>query len=489
MTGLADRIARRVDSFVVLLALAMALGVLTAFQPNAAAAAAGVLVVAAVMSWAGPHLGPVDLSGKRFRWVVLAWTYVLIRPIGHFSGGRSALAAVSGVPSWENVLDIAIHVVIAATVLWSLRSNRFRLRPPWLLLALPLLALASAAWSLAPTVTLGFSFELVAICLLAMLTVAISGVDPELASSILKRTLRVVVLLVTVLCVIGLLDPNALTPATPGDNRFHWPGENPLVAAAETGVALLLIVFSTRDEIGFSRPWRIALVALFAWCLYLGHARTIFAGLIAAALFGYWFISRGRGWMGRIAGAAAIASGVLLIISSFGGAIAKYLYHGQSQQTVFGLNGRLSIWTFAVHQLHTPGQWVFGYGLSASRVLLANNITWAGDAHGAWVELLVSLGLLGVALGAVLVAMLAVRLLFSASRGSLASRVLPILFVYVVAMSPGATGFAAPGPEPGVAFALLAFCYAATAAPQPARLGALAARPGWRGASDLSVPA
>ena len=485
---LKGRSARRVSAQAGLAALAAALGVLTVLQPSAAAAAAGVVVLAALLSSMPQKPGPIDLGGKRFHWVVLAWAYVLIRPIGHFSGGRSSLTAVGGVPSWENVLDIATHAAIASTVLWSLRSNRFRLQPPWLILALPALALASAAWSLAPTVTLGFSFELVTICLLAMLTVAIFGVDRALAGSILHRTLRIVVLLVALLCVIGVLFPHG-SGAAVGDTRFHWPGENPLVAAAETGLALLLMVFAGRDEIGFSRPWRIALAVLFGWCLYLGHTRTVFAGLIAAGLFGYWFISKGRGWAGRIVGAAAIASGVLLIISSFGGAIAQYLYHGQSHQTVFGLNGRLNVWTFAVHQLHTPGQWMFGYGLSASRVLLANNISWAGDAHGAWVELLVSLGLLGVTLGVVLVATLALRLLRSASRGLFRSRVLPILFVYVVAMSPAATGFAAPGPEPGLAFALLAFCYAATAAPLPVPSRALAPRPQWQPASDLSAAA
>jgi hypothetical protein len=229
---------------------------------------------------------------------------------------------------------------------------------------------------------------------------------------------------------------------------------------------------------------------LFGWCLYLGHARTAFAGLAAAALFGYWFASKSRGWARRIAGAAAIAVVVLLIASSFGGAITQYLYRGQTQQTVLNLNGRLGLWTVALHQLHTPGQWLFGYGLSSSRVLLANNVAWAGDAHGAWVELVVSLGLLGVALGVALVATLAVRLLRSASRGLLASRVLPVLFAYVVAMSPAATGFAAPGPEPGVGFALLAFCYAATAALQPAPSRARAEHREWSLASDLrSAPA
>src|SRR5205085_11724723 len=127
--------------------------------------------------------------------------------------------------SWENVVDLGTHAAICALTLWSLRSNHFRLRPPWLILALPALALASAAWSLAPTVTLGFSFELVVICLLVMLTVAIDRVDPDLARSILRRTLRVVVLVVAALCIVGLLFPHR-SGTTAGDTRFHWPGEH-----------------------------------------------------------------------------------------------------------------------------------------------------------------------------------------------------------------------------------------------------------------------
>src|SRR5436305_14897522 len=106
--------ARRVISFAGLVALAVALGVLTAFEPSAAAAAVGVLLVAALLSSSRHNPRPIDLRGKSFRWVVLAWAYVLIRPIGHFSGGRTSLTAVSGVPSWENVLDLATHAAIAA---------------------------------------------------------------------------------------------------------------------------------------------------------------------------------------------------------------------------------------------------------------------------------------------------------------------------------------------------------------------------------------
>jgi O-antigen ligase len=221
---------------------------------------------------------------------------------------------------------------------------------------------------------------------------------------------------------------------------------------------------------------RLVLMVLFAVCLYHGNSRTTFAGLIAAGLFGYWFMTRGSGWTRRLAGAAAIGAVVVLVLGSFGGVITQFLYRGESQQQVFGLNGRLGLWTIALQQLHTPAQWLFGYGLSASRVLLASNVTWAGDAHGAWIELLVSLGVVGVALGVTLVAVLAVRLFRRAPTGRSPNRVLPILFVYVLAMSPAATGFAAPGPEPGLGFALLALCYAATAVPSRAHAHAPAAR-------------
>jgi O-antigen ligase len=403
----------------------------------------------------------------------------MIRPIGHFTTGRTSLSAVAGVPSIENLLDLGIHGLIAALALWSLRRNRFGLRPSWLILALPGLALMSAAWSLAPTVTLGFSFELVAIYLLATLTASIFRADRDVGASILREALRLAVLLVALLCIVGLVFPHSADSAavaTPGDKRFTWPGEHPLVATAEIGFALLVTLFGTRGEIGLRGAMRIGLAALFGVCLYLGQSRTAFAGLVAAALFGVWFVSKGRGWPRRLALVGAIAAAVVLMASMFGGPITAYLYHGQSHQQVYGLNGRLGLWTFALDQLHTPGQWLFGYGLSSTRVFLASSVQWAGDAHGAWIELVLSLGFVGITLALVLVVTLGLRLFRSGPERPLASRAIPILFVYVLAMSPVATGFAAPGPEPGLGFALLAFCYVATAAPAPARSQSAARR-------------
>jgi O-antigen ligase len=449
--------------------LAAALGILTALDAGAAAALAGGLVLVAVLavvfSSTASGAPRTDLSGTRFRWIIFAWAFLLIEPIGHFTAGRTRLTAVAGVPSIENVIELFSYAVIAAFALWSLKRNGFRARPSLLLLAFPTLALLSSAWSLASTVTLGFSFELLSAVLLATVTASIISTDVRLGVDLVRRTLRLAVLGIGLLCVLGLVIRSGWTP-DPGTGRarFSWPGGYPLPIAAEIGLAVLVLTFGGRREVGLSGPSRVALIPLFGVCLYLSNARTAFAGLTVAALFGYWFVSKGSGPIRRLAGAAAIAATVLVLVASFGGPITQYLSRGETQQQVAGLNGRVGLWTIGLQQLNSPGRWLVGYGLNGTRVLFSSFSPWAGDAHSAWLELLLSLGLLGVVAAAALVVMLAIRLFRAPRDGPLFIRVLPILFVFVLAMSPIGGGFAAPGPEPGLGFAVLSFCYAATEA-------------------------
>jgi hypothetical protein len=466
-------------------ALAGAVGVLTAVQGGAAAAVAAAVVLAAVLLSMRSLLPPVEMAGRRFRWASVAWAWLLTLPVGHFTSGRTSLSAVAGIPSIENVVNLTMSAAIATLAVWSLKRNRFVWRPSWLLLALPALAVLSAAWSLAPTVTLGFAFELVAMALLGTLTAAIVRADPRLGQSLVRRTLRYALVGLAVLCVIGLIFRSDWAPAdvANGAPRFTWPGGHPLVAGAEAGLGILVIVFGGRRETRFSWLSCIVLLALFGVCLYLASARTALAGLAVSGLFGYWFASKGSGLAARIGGAAAIGAAIFVLVTSFGGPITQYVYRGQSQQRVYALNGRVGVWTFALQQLHSPGRWLAGYGLGGTRVLLASSFTWAADTHSAWLETLLSLGLVGVVIAAALVAMLAVRL-FRGPPGSLTSRVLPILFVYILVMSPLGGGFAAPGPEPGFAFALLCLCYGATARHEPA-LSRAAARPRRRLEADL----
>lgn len=474
----------RAASVVGVAAIAVAVGALTAIQLRVAAAVTAAMVLAALVSSTRSVLAPVALAGKRFRWVTFAWAFLLIEPIGHFTGGRNQLSAVAGAPSAENVIELGTYGAIGALALWSLKRNRFGQRPSFVVLAMPTLALLSAAWSLAPTVTLAFSFELIAAVLLATVTAAIVTADPDLGRSLLRRTLRLAVQGIAVMCVLGLIFRGWWVPGTETSApRFVWLGGTPLTTAAETGFALLVIMFGGRRDTGFSWPSRAVLLVLFGLCLYLANARTAFAGLVVAGLFGYWYVSTGSGPLRRFAGAAAITVTAVVLVGSFGGPIAQYLYRGESQQQVYGLNGRVGLWTFGLQQLHSPGRWLAGFGLNGTRVLFAST-SWAGDAHSAWLELLLSLGFLGVAAGAALVVMLAVRLLRAPPGGPLAIPALPILFVFVLVMSPVGTGYGVPGPEPGLGFAVLGFCYAATATRRRSTARAVA-REGMRLGRDL----
>lgn len=469
-------------------AVAVGVGVLTVLQAGVAAAVVAALMLTGIVLALRGAPASTDLSTKRFRWVALAWAFLIIEPIGHFTTGRTTLTAVAGVPSAENVIELATYGMIGAGAAWSMRRNGVGGQPPWLLLALPALSLLSAAWSVAGTVTLGFGFELIATVLLAWLSAGILERNPPLGRAVIRQMLRFVVEGVALLSVVGLVFRSGWT--LPGEvPRFTWPGTHPLVAGADVGCAFLILVFGGRGEAGFS--WRacIVLLGLFGTCLYLGQARTALAGVVIASLFGCWRFSKRAGAARRLLGAAVIATTVAVVATSFGGPLTQYIYRGQSQQQVLALNGRLGLWSFGLGQLHGLGRWLVGYGLGGTRVLLANSVAWAGDVHSAWLELLLSLGLVGIAVGAVLIAALAVRLLRSAGTTILPSHTLLVMFVYVLAMSPVAAGFAAPGPEPGLGFAVLALCCAAVPARQPSVYVAKTTSGGYTEPEVYPVPA
>src|SRR5919201_3064746 len=76
-------------------ALAVAMGVLTVVQAPVAAAVAAALALTAAVASMRTLLPPAELDGRSFRWIPLAWAFLMLLPVGHFSTGRTALTAVS----------------------------------------------------------------------------------------------------------------------------------------------------------------------------------------------------------------------------------------------------------------------------------------------------------------------------------------------------------------------------------------------------------
>jgi O-antigen ligase len=441
--------------------LAAGVGALTAIKPGVAAAVAGASLLPGALLLIGSQSASPDLNGRQFRWLSYAWIFLLLRPIGDYSQGRSSLAAAAGQANLANVLELAVHAVIGIAAVVALRRNGLARWPPWPVLLLPTLALVSTAWSLAPIITFALAFEMFVIALVATLTTAIFIADHALGRSVVRRFLRVTVLLVAVLCVVGLAVGDAGLGPRAEAGRFRWPGIHPIVASIQIGFAFLVLLFGRR-EAGFSIPATAGLLALFSVCLYQGQTRTALIGLAVTILVGYWIATRQRPFVPRLAGGAAMAAVVVVLVTQYGGGITNYLYRGEPSQQVASLNGRIPLWEVAVQGIDTPDRWLAGYGSGASRVLFAKTSRFAGEAHSAWIELLLSLGLIGVTVGVGLVLLVGVRLFSAPAEGA----ILPVLFVYLLAMSPVGSAVVIPGPGPGLGFGMLVLCFAARAAPR-----------------------
>jgi O-antigen ligase len=442
-------------------ALAAGVGALTAISPGVAAAIAGASLLPGALVLIGSQSASPNVSGKQCRWLSYAWVFLLLRPIGDYSHGRSSLAAAAGHASLANALELAVHAVIGIAAVVALRRNGLARRPPWPVLLLPILALLSTAWSLAPLITFAFAFEMSVIALVATLTTSIFLADPDLGRSVVRRFFRVTVQYVAVMSVIGLAVGDAGFGPTAEAGRFRWPGIHPIPASIEVGFAFLVLLFGRR-EAGFSIPVTVGLLALFTVCLYEGKTRTALFGVAVTLLVGYWIATRLRPLAPRLAGGVAIAVVSVVIVTQYGGGITNYLYRGEPSQQVASLNGRLPLWEVAVKGIDTPDRWLAGYGSGASRVLFAKTSDFAGEAHSAWLELLLSLGLIGVVAGAGLVLMVGARVFRAPEEGAL----LPVLFVYLLAMSPVGSAVVIPGPGPGLGFGMLALFFAARAAPR-----------------------
>ncbi len=469
---------------------AASLGALTVLAPAAPAAVGSALLVGMLLWFTRTTSHPENLRGKRFLWLSVAWALLLLRPIGDFSTGRTALAAAEGDPSIENVVELLTHAAIGLVALASLKRNRLNGIPPAAILVLPAIALLSTTWSLTPMVTLAFSFELWVIVLVGTLTAAIVGTDTDIGRSIVRRTLLLIVAVIAALCVIGLLVGDAGTRASStAENldRFTWPGAHPVVASAEIGLAFLIVAFGGRRPLRLSAFSRGVLLALFAGCLYLGQTRTALIALVTTLVIGL-LIAADRSVLRRLAGLVGVivAMGVGFFI--FGSAIGQYLLRGESQQQVYGFNGRLALWDLAARQIESPERWLVGHGIGGTRVFFSSQ-AWAGEAHSAWLELLLSLGLIGIVAGIVLVAVVAVRMKGSPNRSAIERPLLPLLFLYLLLMSPTGSGFGIPGPGPGLGFGLLVLCYAAATAPVRQASAAPLVRRRLDGSGDARVTA
>ncbi|HEX6207135.1 MAG TPA: O-antigen ligase family protein [Actinomycetota bacterium] len=420
------------------LALAAAAGAYSVGHPQRALVFGPLFVLGLIL---------LDLNGRkgtlvdRFGWIPWAWVALLLVTDLRLINA-DPLAVAAGAANVQHLIQIAAYALVTVLVVRA-RSTIIGLFPrpvpKGLLLAFPLVAVASAAWSLIPIYTVVRALQLVVLALLALLVVRIWASDPDAGEEIFARMLRLFVQVVSILAVIGLATAENL-----GD-RFTWLGMHPGVTATYTGAALLILILGGRSWLRFPGYTYWPRLLLFGVVIYLAQTRSVLAGIVIGIGVGLWFKGRDKP-IARYLGVAYYLIGGLLFVLATSLQLTGYLTRGETAESIASLSGRIPLWEFAIGQLESVQEWALGFGYGSSRlVLLASpGFQWAGSAHSTWVEVLLGIGVVGfVATAATIVA-----LVFTLSRSQAFGRpnviALSILAFFLMA-SPISEGMALPG--------------------------------------------
>jgi O-antigen ligase len=213
-----------------------------------------------------------------------------------------------------------------------------------------------------------------------------------------------------------------------------WPwAQHPVAASAILGLALLILLAGGPALTGFSRLGFLLRVVLFGTGLILGQTRGVLAALALGSLLALW-LGGGRQILARyLAVPLLIGAGIFAFLLAHASVIA-YLSRGQTSDTFTTLNGRIPLWHLAFSAMQ--GRWTTGFGYGAARVILFQRVDWAGEAHSAWIELLLGTGTIGLALGLLGFVYLGVKLFRRIDpQFALEHRVAACVFSYLVIMS------------------------------------------------------
>jgi exopolysaccharide production protein ExoQ len=332
-----------------------------------------------------------------FRWVPYAWIALMLTPSFNFAWDWHSLEPSPSNLSPENIVQLVAYAGVAGMTLRSRRilvsDDPIHLRTGPILLW-PVMALCSALWSITPLFSFVRALQLMVAIGLALLMARIWSASPEIAVALWRQTIGLFIRAVTALIFIGL--------AVGGWElqRFTWPGAHPGVAAMFIGVGLLILIAENRWSLGLRTTGHVLRLGLFVAALYLGHTRTVIGGVVVAVAVLLWLVARThplKSYLGITYYAIAIGLTVMTILPQ----ITEYVYRGQTTQSLESLSGRIPLWDFSIELVSETNRWLIGFGYGSARLLLPESFSWAGTAHSAWIELLLSIGILGPLLAAV----------------------------------------------------------------------------------------
>jgi O-antigen ligase len=384
-----------------------------------------------------------------YRWIPWAWVGLFLVADLRFEF-RTPVDVVSGDVTREQVVQVTLYALVGALTVHtaSLLPRQRWVAPRALFLAWPLLALASALWSPIPVFTIVRALQLLVLVSLALLVFRIWLAFPSAGRFLWRTTLRLFVGAVTVLVVLGFL-----IPSVGSDERFTWPGVHPITAATYVAVALLILLVGGRSVTGFPAWSYFGRLFLLGAALYLSQTRSVVIALLLAVLVALWFAGRDKP-VKRYLGVMYYLLGAALLIAFLRVELVQYFLRGGNVETVATFTGRIPLWEVALGELSAGDRWMIGFGYGSPRVLLYSRVEWAGTTHSSWIELLFSIGIVGLLLATADMLILFRNLSRRGVSGDLGTLPLVVL-IFLLVVSTTSETLALPG----MGFGLLALLH------------------------------
>jgi len=336
----------------------------------------------------------------------LGFTFVVLQ--GAFIGMSSG-ADVDASATEDIRHLVCFALVLIGTVVCALRHRQQVLagaRANLVYFVLPIIIIGSTAWSVDPALTFKRSVLTTGVCLFDLYAAVAIGTDrlSKLASTTIIISAVASMLVVVAFPSIG----REVTEGLIGDWRGVFPQKNVLGHVMSIGASIELFRMIRARRLHWTGLARFSLCCLL---VAMAHsASSLLSVVIASLLFAFYAAFRRGPVSGVICvfvglSAVALAGAVLGVDSS---ALFALLDRDPS------LTGRTDLWLYVMDVIRERPYFGWGYMgfwvLDTSKVIyIHNQIGWpAPNAHNGYLELILSVGLLGLA-GFVVTAIWALR--------------------------------------------------------------------------------
>lgn len=256
-------------------------------------------------------------------------------------------------------------------------------------------------------------------------------------------------LIVAVLVISSALAPPTLVPIhTSG--RYHWFSSHPIFTATTLGIGIVLLAATSLAspdpllEYRSIRNMRMLMMGAGGVLLLNTASRGPIVATLVALTVLVAFSPNARP---RAQAVLAVGASLGLILAGlFEKQLSEAFLRGQTSAQLMTLTGRTELFAYAWTLIAERP--VLGYGFLSGRSIFLERFPWAGHSHNAFIEIAISMGLVGLVLYAALLGrqawQLRVAVQRSCAQGALHAREALALLAFLLVLSVTGGGLALP---------------------------------------------